>query len=85
MKLSLESSGSGEPLVLIHGMGSASTAWKLIRPELSKKFTVITVDLPGHGKSDFDLNQPMDPTYQRAVKKYTFLTTQQNTTQACST
>ena len=62
MKLSLESSGSGAPLVLIHGMGSASTAWKLITPELSKKFTVITVDLPGHGKSDFDPNQPMDPT-----------------------
>jgi len=30
MKLAIESFGTGEPLVLIHGMGSAATAWKPI-------------------------------------------------------
>ena len=53
--------GSGPTLLLIHGMGSASTAWNLITPELSKKFTVVTVDLPGHGDTPYLENQPMDP------------------------
>ncbi len=66
MNLSYESSGSGEPLILLHGMGSASTAWKLISPELQKKFQVFTFDLPGHGRSEFDPNQAMDP-YSLAV------------------
>jgi pimeloyl-ACP methyl ester carboxylesterase len=56
-----EISGTGEPLVLIHGMGSASTAWKPIRYELNQDFTVITVDLPGHGKTPYVKGQPMDP------------------------
>lgn len=54
-------SGSGEPLLLIHGMGSASTAWKTIRPQLEREFTVITIDLPGHGKSPYIKGSPMDP------------------------
>jgi len=59
--LAYESSGAGEPLILIHGMGSASTAWKLITPELQKKFQTIAFDLPGHGKSEFDPDLAMDP------------------------
>ena len=31
--------GEGDPLLLIHGMGSASTAWKLVKPELKKQLT----------------------------------------------
>ena len=61
MKLANEIVGSGEPLVLIHGMGSASTAWKPIKNQLAEKFQVITFDLPGHGKSAFDPELPMDP------------------------
>ncbi len=61
MKLSYESSGSGEPLVLIHGMGSGSTSWKLITPALQDKFQVIAFDLPGHGNSAMEPNQAMDP------------------------
>ncbi len=61
MKLSYESSGSGAPLILVHGMGSASTAWKVIRPALEEKFQVTSFDLPGHGKSNFDPHQAMDP------------------------
>ena len=61
MKLAHEIQGSGEPLVLLHGMGSASTAWKPIMGELREKFQVITIDLPGHGKSPFDPDQEMHP------------------------
>ncbi len=50
-----------EPLLLIHGMGSAATAWKSIIPQLNQFFTVITVDLPGHGHTPITANQPMEP------------------------
>lgn len=51
----------GPPLLLIHGMGSASTAWKTILPSLQKLFTVVTIDLPGHGETPMDKSQLMDP------------------------
>lgn len=54
-------SGSGEPLLLIHGMGSASSAWNLIRPTLERTFTVVTIDLPGHGDTPYIKGAPMDP------------------------
>ncbi len=41
------------PLVMLHGfMGKGSSLEPLI-PELSRKFHVITLDLPGHGRSLF--------------------------------
>ena len=60
-RLSSSITGSGEPLLLIHGMGSASTAWKPIRPMLESKFKVITVDMPGHGETPYIEGAPMDP------------------------
>ena len=50
-----------EVILLIHGMGSASTAWKTLLPTLDEKFTVVRVDLPGHGKTPLDAAQRMDP------------------------
>ena len=49
------------PLVLLHGLGSASTVFKAIIPKLSQDFRVITVDLPGHGQTKLDMAQAMDP------------------------
>lgn len=48
-------------ILLIHGMGSAATAWKPLTPHLLDRFNVITVDLPGHGESPYTKGQPMDP------------------------
>ncbi|NBN92180.1 MAG: alpha/beta fold hydrolase [Actinobacteria bacterium] len=59
--LNIEKSGAGDPLVLIHGLGSASNAFKPIRPSLDKDFMVVTVDLPGHGKSPYQKGELMDP------------------------
>jgi pimeloyl-ACP methyl ester carboxylesterase len=42
-------------------MGSAATAWKPLIPKLTDKFEVITIDLPGHGKTPLDESRPMDP------------------------
>jgi len=44
-------SGSGPALVLLHGFLESSTMWTYFVPELSKNYTVISIDLPGHGKT----------------------------------
>jgi pimeloyl-ACP methyl ester carboxylesterase len=45
--------GSGEPaLVLIHGWSCDSNYWREQVPELRRKYTVVTVDLAGHGGTD---------------------------------
>jgi pimeloyl-ACP methyl ester carboxylesterase len=45
-------SGSGSPLVLLHGYTSTSAVWDEFVPELAKSFRVLVFDLPGHGKSE---------------------------------
>ncbi|GFG76341.1 alpha/beta fold hydrolase [Mycobacterium botniense] len=44
--------GSGPVLLLIHGIGDNSTTWTSVQPRLAQRFTVIAVDLLGHGQSD---------------------------------
>jgi 2-succinyl-6-hydroxy-2,4-cyclohexadiene-1-carboxylate synthase len=44
--------GDGEPLLLLHGFTGSIENWRPLVPHLAKKFSVITVDLPGHGKTD---------------------------------
>jgi pimeloyl-ACP methyl ester carboxylesterase len=44
--------GTGKAIVLIHGFTESSKIWTGFAAELSKKYRVITIDLPGHGKSD---------------------------------
>lgn len=43
--------GSGEPLVLVHGVGSRWQVWEPIIGTLAEHFDVIAVDLPGFGGS----------------------------------
>lgn len=43
--------GSGEPLILIHGLGSNGADWALQVPALEGRFRVIVPDLPGSGHS----------------------------------
>lgn len=44
--------GDGPPLLFIHGLGGTSNVWHSQRAGLSKYFKVITMDLPGSGRSD---------------------------------
>jgi len=44
-------SGAGEPLLLIHGIGSDLHAWDPIVERLAETFDVIAIDLPGFGGS----------------------------------
>jgi len=44
--------GNGPTLLMIHGVGLRLESWTAQIQFLSKKFTVIAVDLPGHGESN---------------------------------
>jgi pimeloyl-ACP methyl ester carboxylesterase len=44
--------GAGEPLVLLHGIGSSRRAWDPVIPALAERFDVVAVDLPGFGDSE---------------------------------
>jgi pimeloyl-ACP methyl ester carboxylesterase len=50
--LAFTRSGTGAPLVLLHGLGSSRHAWDPVVPALSGHFEVIAVDLPGFGDSE---------------------------------
>ncbi|MBU1777958.1 MAG: alpha/beta fold hydrolase, partial [Gammaproteobacteria bacterium] len=51
MSLHVESIGSGEPLLLIHGWGMHGGVWTDVAQKLSEDFQVLSVDLPGYGYS----------------------------------
>ena len=50
--LAYERHGSGEPLVLVHGVTHRRQVWYPILDRLTERHEVILVDLPGHGQSD---------------------------------
>jgi pimeloyl-ACP methyl ester carboxylesterase len=50
-RLHLVRRGQGPPLVLLHGMGSTSATWDACAALLEDRYTVVTFDLLGHGRS----------------------------------
>ncbi len=58
-RIAYDISGTGTPLILLHGGGGSRADWHEAGyvARLSKEFTVIAVDLRGHGESD----KPTDP------------------------
>ncbi|MER6093303.1 alpha/beta fold hydrolase [Streptomyces bluensis] len=55
-----EQQGTGEPLVLLHGVGHHRQAWDAIVPLLAGQRKTIAMDLPGFGESP-----DLDPTVSR--------------------
>ncbi len=49
---SLEISGSGEVLLLLHGFSGDKSIWADLRAELLSEYRVLAVDILGHGASD---------------------------------
>jgi 2-succinyl-6-hydroxy-2,4-cyclohexadiene-1-carboxylate synthase len=56
-----EEKGNGPPILLLHGFTGSSIDWQMIADELSRQYRVITLDLPGHGKTVID--PPDEETY----------------------
>lgn len=52
-----EIQGSGPPLILVHGLGMHHGMWRPLIPALAARYTVVTYDLAGHGRS----RPPADP------------------------
>lgn len=48
----VEETGSGLPLVLLHGFTGCAENWRDLMGRLRNCFRVIAIDLPGHGQSD---------------------------------
>jgi len=46
-----QAEGQGPPLVLLHAVGTSGAIWWQHIPRLARRFRVLAVDLPGHGKS----------------------------------
>jgi pimeloyl-ACP methyl ester carboxylesterase len=54
-----ERQGSGEPLLLLHGLGHRRQAWQRVVPLLAEGYDTIALDLPGFGQSpDLDPEVP---------------------------
>jgi pimeloyl-ACP methyl ester carboxylesterase len=51
MELDVHRGGSGEPLLLLHGIGHTWRGWKPMLPLLEERFDVLAPDLPGFGRS----------------------------------
>lgn len=41
--------GEGPAVLLLHGTGASTHSWRDVAPLLAERFTVLAVDLPGHG------------------------------------
>jgi pimeloyl-ACP methyl ester carboxylesterase len=61
--------GSGaRTLILVHGWTCDETSWTENVPELSKRYRVITLDLPGHGKTGSPKDAITMDLFARAVE-----------------
>lgn len=52
-----ERTGSGTPLLLLHGFTGSTTTWAFLKEQLASRCLLIAVDLIGHGKTE----KPADP------------------------
>ncbi|MBI3602781.1 MAG: alpha/beta hydrolase [Candidatus Omnitrophica bacterium] len=55
LKWYYEISGSGEPIIFIHGFGGSSRWWSAQKAFFETDYHVLTVDLPGHGQSSWGM------------------------------
>jgi magnesium chelatase accessory protein len=51
--------GAGPVLLLVHGTGAATHSWRAVAPILAASFTVVALDLPGHGFTQTPRSQQM--------------------------
>ena len=59
IELNYYDQGSGEPLVLIHGLGGKAASWRFQLEALSNNYRVLAMDLRGHGQSEYRTAEPI--------------------------
>jgi pimeloyl-ACP methyl ester carboxylesterase len=60
--------GAGDPILFVHGYLESAEIWSGLSERLSKKFCVISVDLPGHGRSEVSV-KPLTMEFLAGVLK----------------
>ncbi|QJB68050.1 alpha/beta fold hydrolase [Parasphingorhabdus halotolerans] len=50
----------GEVVLLVHGFGGDKDNWALFSPQITEKYRLISMDLPGFGENDRSLNREYD-------------------------
>ena len=48
----LDWGGSGQPLLLLHGLASTCHIWDMVAPILAQDHSVVALDQRGHGETD---------------------------------
>ena len=48
----LDWGGSGQPLLLLHGLASTCHIWDMVAPILAQDHRVVALDQRGHGETD---------------------------------
>ena len=51
MELHFEASGSGDPLIILHGLFGSLDNWRIVSARLAQRFTVFALDQRNHGRS----------------------------------
>ncbi|MBL7815227.1 MAG: alpha/beta fold hydrolase [Saprospiraceae bacterium] len=51
MELNYKEFGTGEPVVILHGLFGTLDNWQTIAKKLAEEYTVFILDLPNHGRS----------------------------------
>src|SRR5262245_13200031 len=58
-------SGSGSPILLLHGFPEPHVMWRHVAPLLARRFTVICADLRGYGRSGCPASTPDHAPYAK--------------------
>jgi haloacetate dehalogenase len=61
----LRHSGSGPPLLLLHGFPQTHLMWRSVAPLLARRFTVVCADLRGYGRSSCPPSAPDHAPYAK--------------------
>jgi len=48
----VQAAGRGPAMLLVHGTGASTHTWRGVLPILAQEYSVLAVDLPGHGFTD---------------------------------
>jgi pimeloyl-ACP methyl ester carboxylesterase len=70
MTLAHDRTGSGEPLLLVHGFGSFRGVWAPVLPALELAREVIAIDVPGFGESPPDVDHPTPPRLAERIASF---------------
>jgi haloacetate dehalogenase len=71
----VRSSGSGPPLLLLHGFPETHLMWRDVAPLLAQDFTVVCADLPGYGQSGCPASSPHQTSYSKRAMAQQMLQT----------